>query len=341
MPDIILEVNGFQIPVLSAQILHSMHALAAGFKIELAPMTNLPKPGDICKLWLGNKLLLDGYIDTVRRQLTISNQQILISGRDKMGDLVDCYVPLSPSEYYRLPLDTLINELIQSFDISLIKTADVGEPIPVFSVEPSETIFQAIQRACSYRSRICYSDRRGHLLLSDIGDTKATTILREGKNILQVSAETSSLERFSEYKFISQRGWWVEDFSSDWYTLSQTNDEKVTRYRPWLGISDMAMDDETAEQRIQWEKTVREGRSQNLQLTVVGWQQGNGDLWEINQLVPIKIPRLNLNSSLIASQVNFQFHPQQGWRTQLKLAPREAHYPAPVNEPLSLLQQLL
>jgi len=69
----------------------------------------------------------------------------------------------------------------------------------------------------------------------------------------------------------------------------------VNRFRPLIIQAEGKMNRSRAQQRANWEANVRAARSQSVTLTVQDFVQGNGDLWDINQLVSVFAPVLYIN----------------------------------------------
>jgi prophage tail gpP-like protein len=73
-------------------------------------------------------------------------------------------------------------------------------------------------------------------------------------------------------------------------------------------------DGKWAQQRADWEVARRYGRSREIRATVTGWRMGNGQLWQINQVVAINCPSLKLNEDMITAQIRFM-RDERGTRT--------------------------
>ncbi|MEB0312239.1 hypothetical protein QN382_23620, partial [Pseudomonas sp. 10B1] len=92
------------------------------------------------------------------------------------------------------------------------------------------------------------------------------------------------------------------------------------------------MGNETAALRAHWEAARRAGRSLVVRLVTDGWRDQSEALWEPNTLVPVSLPRLNLNGvHLLITEVTFLRSPGRGTTAEITLMPPEAFKPQPIN----------
>jgi prophage tail gpP-like protein len=83
-----------------------------------------------------------------------------------------------------------------------------------------------------------------------------------------------------------------------------------------------------AETRADWEIRRRKGEGTKATITVNGWHQQDGSLWETNLMVPVEAPWLALNRELVISEVTYTYD-ERGERTQLALTLPDAFLPDP------------
>jgi prophage tail gpP-like protein len=89
-----------------------------------------------------------------------------------------------------------------------------------------------------------------------------------------------------------------------------------------------------AEQRAQWEATIRATRAHRLTVTVPGWRRPQSSrAWAINTLAPVEIPALGISAELLIVQTTMRRARREGSTTELVLVRPDAFAPQPQLEP--------
>lgn len=282
--------------------------------------------GTECRIKLGDDLIITGYLDTVNPSFSEGSHSISVSGRDKTADLVDCSAVHDPGEWKGLTLDRLASELAKPFGLSVKNETDVGDPFKVFKIQPGETSWTALERACRQRGVMVVTDNTSQLVLTKPGaQGKAATVLEQGLNVLSASANYNYIIRYSDYIV---RGQQQGSDSIDPETAAQTEarakDAGVKRYRPLLVIAEGQADNKSAKNRAEWEATNRAARAASIGVTVPGWRMEDGELWAVNKLVEVKIPYLQIESELLISVLDFSVSEGGGTTTRLQLRRKDA-----------------
>ena len=96
------------------------------------------------------------------------------------------------------------------------------------------------------------------------------------------------------------------------------DDRRVTRHRPLVVLAESQSGEGGLKDRAAWERNVRAGRSQRLSITVQGWRQDDGALWEPNMLVRVDDRRLHVSDELLIAAVTLS-RGRQGTVTELEL----------------------
>lgn len=109
--------------------------------------------------------------------------------------------------------------------------------------------------------------------------------------------------------------------------LATATDPGIKRYRVHVLMAEAAADDMDAEQRADWEKRRRIAKGLKASLTVAGWRQRDGRLWQTNEMVQINAPWLGLEQELVVSQVAFELSGGSGKVTKLEVTLPDAFLP--------------
>lgn len=307
----------------AATVTRALETIAGQFRITLserAPGETTPRvirAGDSCELALEGDRVLKGHVDTARISYDAGSHTIEVSGRDATGDLVDCSASLGPrragedcaeklpSEWHGETLEAIASALAAPFGIPVRAEADTGRPLRRFRIEEGETAFEAIERACRFRGVLPLSDGNGGLVLGRPSRSRTAVPLERGVNILSASGESSWLDRFSEYTLLGQQP------GSDFLTATGAahvsacaRDGGVTRHRPLAIVAEQGLDAAEAQERIDWEASVRAARSRRATITVQGWRETpGGPLWQPGRLVKVKDDWLGLDRDLLVATV--------------------------------------
>lgn len=281
------------------------------------------KPGQSCQVVIDEAAVITGYIDTVAPQYDKQQHTITISGRDKTADLVDCSAIYKSGQWSGRTLDQIAADLCAPFGIKVLRAADVGSPVMVFSLEEGETVFEALERAARMKAVLLVSDGQGNLVLTRASSDAPVATLIEGENILSAEGEYSWKDRHSQY-IVKGQGIGTDDFfgSQVSHQQKEASDTEITRYRPLIVLAEDQGTGANLKQRAQWECNVRRGRSSRATVTVQGWAN-DGELWRPNTMVTLQSPRLYADLELLIASVAFRLD-EQGSQTELQLVQREA-----------------
>lgn len=291
---------------------------------------------DECAVRLGDEAVITGYVD--RRGLSFGAREhtLSVSGRDKTGDLVDSSAVLDKWEFRNISLQTLATRVCAPFGIRVTLHSRLGQaeipPVARLSIDPGDTAFDVIERACRMVGALPIPDGAGGLVLARPGTARAQTDLVEGQNILSASAEYDTSGRYSSYLVLGQhKGTDAHSGAAAAAIKGRATDANVNRSARTLIIRPEGnVTPAQAEKRAQWEATVRAARSDTVIVTVQGWTQGDGKtLWPVNALVKVKSPFLGVNGSLLITQATYSVD-EGGTTTTLSLKNPNAFRPEPV-----------
>ena len=144
-----------------ATVTRSLETLCSTFQMSLsereagATEPRLVSPGDGCTVAIEGEQVLRGYVDEVRPRYDAGDHMVSVRGRDATADLVDCSAASEPGEWQDSTLDQITRGLVAPFGIEVTVEVGVGAPFTKFRIDEGETVFEAIERGCRYRERLC------------------------------------------------------------------------------------------------------------------------------------------------------------------------------------------
>lgn len=287
------------------------------------------KNGDLVEVLIGSDLVITGWVEATPVRYDASSITTGIVGRSKTADLIDCSA--AGTQYSGKNLVGIASAFTQPFGISVI---DEGTPsTPVIDAQPvhGETVVECLNRLLGQVQALAYDDERGHLVLGKTGNSRATTALVLGENILSCDTERSVRERFSSYLVSGQRPGTDDDFGEATIAaIRQTADDSgVSRYRPHTIQQSGTATTGGCKSRCDFEARQRAARTNETTYTVQGWRQGNGQLWKPNQLVIVFDPLLGFdNTELVIAEVTYS-QDGNGTTTEIRVGPVDAYLPEP------------
>lgn len=332
MPEIRLIIDGTAyMGWQELEVVRAIDAMAGRFKLRLTSIYPLPAPrGKECELWINGKRIISGYVFTVSVDVTKNRHVLNVAGRDKTADLVDADVLTESQELHGLTLKELVETIIEPFGITAIFEVNPPERFKKFSFQ-QESAFEAIERACRMRGVFPSCDSDGNLVVRAYGVNRAEVGLTMGENVLQANAGYDDTDRFSHYEVYGQQpGTDGVDEEAAAGPSGRARDLGITRYRPKIIIAEAAVDSGLAQQRAEWEATVRAAKAVTVSVTVQDWSQTEGgELWRENLLVRAKLPQLGVDGDMLIREVTYSLDDSEGTKATMALVRPDAYKKQP------------
>lgn len=290
------------------------------------------QPGEMCRVLLGNDLVITGYVDRYMPSIAARSHAVAISGRGKCADLVDCSAEWPNSQISGASALEIADKLARPYGITAYSIGDIEwKRIKQFNLNWGETPFEVIDRICRYSAVLAYEDTDGLLVLSRVGETRAASGFVEGQNVQRAALTASMDQRFSEYVVRTMSMSSFSEIGQGGDIQAQVEDEGVKRHRLRYIISEANQPGlDIATQRGIWEAVRRLGRSKCVRLTTDSWRDAAGRLWEPNTLVPVDLPSLKLDRVVwVVGEVTYMRSANGGTTADLVLMPPEAFKPEP------------
>jgi prophage tail gpP-like protein len=324
-----------------ARVTRSIESIAGSFELEVTDRwsgqsSSWPiSEGDECSVSVNGTVVLTGYVDRRRLSYGPEEHSISVSGRDRTGDLVDSSALLGQWDFRNASVHTLASRVCDPHGIrvvlqSALNSAEIP-PLSKLTIDPGDSGFDVIEKACRMAGLLPVSDGTGRLVLTRAGTGRAATPLVEGENILAASSEFDISGRFRRYVVLAQHHG-SDEFSGTAAAHIHGSAQDATVERSARVLCVRAEGSSTrayAKRRAEWEATVRAARGDSAVVTVQGWTQANGALWPVNSLVRVKSPRIEIDGDMLISQVTYSAD-SGGSTTELTLRRPDAFKPEPV-----------
>lgn len=187
------------------------------FKLFQSESTRLPKGiagGSDVKVFYNKELILTSIADKVAEAIGREGYGLEISGRDLAGQLIDCSVPIFSGR--QMTLEELLARFVLAGDLSSkihdVRIQDNSWLKNKVSVEPSESLWDAIAKAAAVTGQHVWLEPNGTLVVGDpfaqpyIVQTPLRLMkpLDNSNNVLSLSYVNDVSGVFSEIKILGQ-----------------------------------------------------------------------------------------------------------------------------------------
>lgn len=318
----------------------SMEQCCSTFSLDVIDSSVLDAiyPGIACRLFVDDKVILTGYVDKKTRKANESGVVTSISGRDKTGDLVDCTAIKKGGGWKKTSLLTLCKEVCKPYGISVDVDSTVkssaNEKFGFVKLDDCESVFTLIERLCRTRNILPLSDADGNLFLTVASASCTTDALVGGKNIIDWSEDIDYSGRFSIYHVSAQSSakgnpWGGKNVKSIGTATDNFMGSFLGRYRPLRLSSETASTASYLKSRASWEAVNRAAKSTGINVSVAGWFQSSGELWERNLLVPVEYETLNCACTMLINSVTYKITEQDGFMCEMTLKESDSFTPEP------------
>lgn len=312
------------------------------------------KPFKKVKLSIDGELVLVGHIDTVSPQISGDTLGVSVTGRDLVGDLVDCAAaPFGPVEYKDIELEDLATKLCAPFGITVRAEVDTGDPFDKVSIDAAETVMSVLEKYARKRRILIVSDGIGGLILTRSGNTRAPGDIRFGVNVVSSRGTFDGRHRFSPVVVKGQAGHAAgkrkkkaaldrtaapldqaptpeadADAPSGRESrgvaiMGVATDPDIGRWRPTVRSPRAKGSLKDADAEAKWYVSTERGKGDTVEYEVHDWRT-SGSLWRPNEMTHVRDPYQDVDKDLLVAGAVMTYG-EQGTRTQLRVTGREAY----------------
>lgn len=311
----------------------------------------------LAEIRIGRRLVLRGYVEDVQRDMADGSAQVVISGRDQTGDLIDCSALVDgPAELKNVKLEDAVAQIAKPFGLSVRTEVDTGAVFERYSIDLGETAFSAIEKGTRSRRTLILSDGVGGIVITRTGVTRAPADLIMPGNILSSSGRETTQGRYSKTVVRGQSersgksrsaasldstaepigtdaredgdGSATERERKGTVATGIADDREIERYRPIVHLARSKADGTSAQDEAEWRSRTARGEADELMLTVKG-HEDNGLLWTVNQLVYVSEPFQDYERDQLISKTRY-IEDSSGAVTEITVCSPDAFDTGPV-----------
>lgn len=279
------------------------------------------RPDSPCKVTIDGKAVITGYVDEVLPSYDNTTHSLVVSGRSKTADLVDCSQRRKTWSQPR-KLEQIASELAKPFGIEVVVEADTGAPLRAPAVEAGQPLYEALAQMARYRGVILVSNAQGQLVITKPPRGRVQTALALGQNIRTGSGRFSVRERFSQIIIQGQQPGDDFSFGEVAATPEGVASDTGIRHRPQVILADTSVDSAGCRQRANAEVRRRNGQGRGVTYTLADWTHRDG-LWQPGYLVPVNDPWLGIEADRLIEAIQLRLD-ERGIRSEIRVVPPSA-----------------
>lgn len=313
-----LTISGLP-PYKSITLTYSAEEAVRSASIDLLPASSgVPVvPGQSVTIKAGSDVLLTGYVRDVQPSHDANSRALAVNVVSRTVDATECSVDHPTGEVLAQDLAGIAN----AFDtLGIGIESDGSLPAePRHKLRTGETLFATIERRARGRGILIYDTPKGKLKLATKPEGTHSGGLIWGENIEQASSSITEYGRHSEVRV---RGQSTE--GTDKQQLrpeAVAKDAGVTRKRPLIIAHEGETTIDRIKKRADWQVKRGAGYAATASITVTGWRDRGGKIWNRNWLVHVDDPWIGIQGLMVIKGVSLtQDSEGQGTVAVLSLA---------------------
>lgn len=324
----------------SVAVFRSMETVSGAFSFSSsANNDNLfpVKKGDAVQVIVDGIQVINGHVERVSVNYSDSDHKITITGRDKLGDLIDSSVFGTKEFTGNISLVDVARNILQGIGLTGVDVIDQTGGVRPFdetditSAEVGQNAFEFLELYARKRQVLLTTDGIGNLVLA-----RASTVVFPGKlrnvvdsnenNIIDATLDTDDTQRF--YKYVAQSQLNPYDLDIGAADVSSQNgqatDSAIRKSRILEFNAEESQDSFTGEDRAKWESNIRRARSISYSPRVQG-HNVSGKIWTPNTLVEIEDQFSDINATMLIRALSYEQSIDRGSTTRLDLTYKDAY----------------
>lgn len=294
---------------LSVNVKAAFNEAARSFEFEVAAelgasATNaIFAVGTEVTILLSGDLVLTGYVDTREPSFRSDYASIQVNGRSKSGDLVDGSGEHETGQFENKDPLEIGQEISKNYGAKW-ETDQKLKKIEQYQLQPGETCFRCVEKMARDQGFTITGTPEGNAKITKAGSKRMGGSLIEGQNILSGTAHHNGKNRYSKIVVRGQRPFGHGDKNLE--IEAQLEDGSVRRHRAIIIVQDDDTTEEKAKDRAKNRKNRAKGNALKATISVQGFHDEGGQLWEPGALVWTQSPFLDISQDMLIESVNYR-----------------------------------
>lgn len=322
-------------------VTRSIDDVCGSFSIVISRPANDVTPfktGDLIDIVLDGTQVMRGKIYQIGIEGDSTTDDIILSGRDITGDIIDSTVPDDSKVYSGgVRIEDIASKIILSLGLAdKIRVLNFsGSDIVPFSEEEivsCETGYTTIKFLLKYsrkRQLFLNTDVFGNLIFFKAAGIKTgNQIINEfannQNNVISYKSKFNISDRFNKYICKSQDvKLWLGGDDAIVDTDGIAIDDQISTTRVFEFKAKESMNAAEAQQRAAEEANIRRARAFEYTVVVQGFKDKK--LWEINQFVNVSDDKADLHGEFLIKKIEYNLDVIKGRTTKLTVVDRDSY----------------
>ena len=251
------------------------------------------KPFDKVTITLGGVLVITGSVTTRIVAYDDRSHSLIIAGKSKTQDLLSS-VPVQPGSLNGNTFRQAAMMALQPHGVGLTMLNPppiASKPFANLAIQYGESVAEFLTRMGNQRGLMFCDSPQGDFVAGAAAPGSATATLQEGVNIKRATAKLDNQTAWGSMAGTTQQPGTDQNWPSRAIAATGT-DPSVPSNRLKLLISDHPGDAQDLAQRVNHEMLASQWPCVECSVTVQGWFQPNGQLWQCLEYVAIQSPMI-------------------------------------------------
>ena len=273
------------------------------------------KSGAPVSIYFNGDLVCKGYVDRYQPKISEhSEATIAISGRSKSQDMIDTSA-IHNTGHFKDKDPQEIGKELDKFGVG-VSTDEKLEKVPVARITPGESPLRMIEKLCRDQGVFPVGQADGSIKITKAGKGRNGSITQPG-NMKAGEGDFNFANRHSDVTVRGQRPYGSGEDALQ--IEAKARDAEMGRYRPVIVVQDSDTDKKRAKKRASGHRDREAGNSIKANVTVQGFHDDGGKLWEPGNLVFVESVFLNLSQDMAIESVEYSQARNEGSTTVISL----------------------
>lgn len=295
---------------------------ARSFRFEVAAelgasaTNSIFRVGAKVEVYANDDLVCRGFVDQRQPSFEANSAIISVAGRSNSGDLIDGSAVHKTGRFEKKDPKEIGTVLAHEYDGTTFTTDQQLDKVDHYQITPGESVYRCVEKLARQQGCTLSGTADGNIKITKAGKERHAGGLVEGANILKGSADHNGANRHSKYIVRGQRPF--EHGKDNLEIEAAIRESGVDRHRPVIVIEDEDTTKDLAKKRAKGRRDRAAGNALKATITVQGFRDEAGKLWEPGHLIWTESPFLDVAQDMLIESVQFS-QSERGSTATLKL----------------------
>jgi len=253
-------------------------------------------------IFFNGDLVLTGIVDCREPEFEGESALITVSGRSRSADLIDGSAEHATGRFENKDPKEIGDEIARDYR-ARFETDQQLDKIEQYQLTPGESCFRCVEKLARQQGMTLSGTAEGNIRITKAGNERHAGGLIEGVNMLRGRASHNGANRHSKYVVRGQRPFGHGDENVQ--IEAEVDDDGVDRHRPIIIVEDEDTTKQRAKRRARNRRDRAAGDALKATITVQGFRDDAGKVWEPGWLVWVESPFLDIAQDMLIESIAF------------------------------------